>query len=170
MLEVVCWAGSDPFPPVSLQRQVVCLLLWPVFMCSFRERLHCFLVGWCTNKSYVIATSDLWLFIHASNLLSLNSPSPLPYISTNSSPKMRHIFLKMFALSSDKVYSKFSHSQSFCMKKLKPTFPEGFLFSKKSTVFSSSGACSNADLMTTAMYNIVYKLQCNSCTAIHITV
>ena len=42
---------------------------------------HCFLVGWCTNKSYVIATSDLWLFIHASNLLPLNSPSPLPYKS-----------------------------------------------------------------------------------------
>ena len=33
------------------------------------ESLHCFLVGWCTNKSYAIATSDLWLFIHASNLL-----------------------------------------------------------------------------------------------------
>ena len=27
MLKVVCWAGSVPFPPVSLQRQVVCLLL-----------------------------------------------------------------------------------------------------------------------------------------------
>ena len=38
-------------------------------------------LGWCTNKSYVIATSDLWLFIHASNLLPLNSPSPLPYKS-----------------------------------------------------------------------------------------
>ena len=25
------------------------------------ESLHCFLVGWCANKSYVIATSDLWL-------------------------------------------------------------------------------------------------------------
>ena len=36
------------------------------------ESLHCFLVGWCTNKSYVIETSALWL--HASNLLSLNSP------------------------------------------------------------------------------------------------
>ena len=35
-LKVVCWAGSIPFPPVSLQRQVVCLLLRPVFMCSFR--------------------------------------------------------------------------------------------------------------------------------------
>ena len=31
------------------------------------QSLQCFLVGWCTNKSYVIATSDLWLFIHASN-------------------------------------------------------------------------------------------------------
>ena len=25
LLKVVCWAGSVPFPPVSLQRQVVCL-------------------------------------------------------------------------------------------------------------------------------------------------
>ena len=39
------------------------------------ESLHCFLVGWCTNKSYVIAASDLWLFIHASNLL-LSTPHP----------------------------------------------------------------------------------------------
>ena len=39
------------------------------------ESLHCFLVGWCTNKSYVIATSDLWLFIHASNLLP-STPHP----------------------------------------------------------------------------------------------
>ena len=59
VLEVVCWAGSVPFPPVSLQRPVVCLLLRPVFMCSSGESLHCFLVGWYTNKSYVIATSDL---------------------------------------------------------------------------------------------------------------
>ena len=79
VLKVVCWAGSVPFPPVSLQRQVVCLLLRPVFISG--ESLHCFLVGGCTNISYVIATSDLWLFIHASNLLSLYSPSPLPYKS-----------------------------------------------------------------------------------------
>ena len=25
VLKFVCWAGSVPFPPVSLQRQVVCL-------------------------------------------------------------------------------------------------------------------------------------------------
>ena len=25
VLKVVCWVGSVPFPPVSLQRQVVCL-------------------------------------------------------------------------------------------------------------------------------------------------
>ena len=36
VLKVVCWAGSVPFPPVSLQRQVVRLLLWPVFKCSLR--------------------------------------------------------------------------------------------------------------------------------------
>ena len=41
------------------------------------ESLHCFLFG--VNKSYVIATSDLCLFIHASNLL-LSLPTPLPYI------------------------------------------------------------------------------------------
>ena len=40
VLEVVCWAGSIPFPPVSLQRQVVCLLLWPVFMCSSQGRAY----------------------------------------------------------------------------------------------------------------------------------
>ena len=61
-----------------------------VCLCLFQYR-HCFLVGWCTNKrdtvswlvgvqiKVVIATSDLWLFIHASNLLPLNSPTPLPY-------------------------------------------------------------------------------------------
>ena len=60
VLKVVCWAGSVSFPPVSLQRQVVCLLLRPVFMCSSQGRAYTvFLVGWYTNKSYVIATSDL---------------------------------------------------------------------------------------------------------------
>ena len=58
--KVVCWAGSVPFPPVSLQRQVVCLTVAAgVHVFISRESLHCFLVGWCTDKSYVIATSDL---------------------------------------------------------------------------------------------------------------
>ena len=34
VLKVVCWAGSVPFPPASLQRQVVCLLLRLVFVFS----------------------------------------------------------------------------------------------------------------------------------------
>ena len=34
-----CALGRQrPFPPVSLQRQVVCLLRRPVFMCSFHGR------------------------------------------------------------------------------------------------------------------------------------
>ena len=33
--------------------------------------------GWCANKSYIIATSDLWFFIHASNLLH-STPHPTP--------------------------------------------------------------------------------------------
>ena len=52
-----------------------------VCLCLFQHR-YCFLVGWCTNKSYVIATSDLCFFIHASNLLPL-LPTPLPYSKTN---------------------------------------------------------------------------------------
>ena len=40
VLKVVCWAGSVPFPPVSLQRQVVCLLLRPVFMCFHQGRAY----------------------------------------------------------------------------------------------------------------------------------
>ena len=53
-----------------------------VCLCLFQYR-HCFVVGWCTNKSYVIATSDLWLFIHASNLLPLKS---LPHSPTHVKP------------------------------------------------------------------------------------
>ena len=33
--------------------------------------------GWCANKSYVIATADLWLFILAPNLLP-STPHPAP--------------------------------------------------------------------------------------------
>ena len=47
------------------------------------ESLHRFLVG--ANKSSVIATSDLWLFIHASNLLP-SLPTPLPYKCLNLYP------------------------------------------------------------------------------------
>ena len=54
-------------PLLSCSKRFVCL-------CLFQYR-HCFLVGWCTNKSYVIATSDLWLFTHASNLLP-STPHP----------------------------------------------------------------------------------------------
>ena len=38
VLKPVHWAGRVPFPPVSLQRQVVCLLLQPVFMFSSQWR------------------------------------------------------------------------------------------------------------------------------------
>ena len=74
VLKVVCWAGSVPFPP-SVPAEAGCLFTVAAGVHVFisGESLHCFLVGWCTNKSYVIATSDLWLFIHASNLL-LSTP------------------------------------------------------------------------------------------------
>ena len=40
VLKVACWAGSVAFPPVSLQRQAVCLLLRPMFMCSSEGRAY----------------------------------------------------------------------------------------------------------------------------------
>ena len=40
VLKPVRWAGSVPFPPVSLQKQVVCLLLRPVFMFSSQGRAY----------------------------------------------------------------------------------------------------------------------------------
>ena len=75
VLKLVHWARRVLFPPVFLQQQAVssscCLCIW------FRGEPTLF-PGWCKNKSYVIATSDLWLFIHASNLLP-SLPTPLPY-------------------------------------------------------------------------------------------
>ena len=54
-----------------------------------RAYLHCFLVG--VNKSYIIiATSDLWLFIHASNLLP-SLPTPLPYKQVKKNIKKQKI-------------------------------------------------------------------------------
>ena len=48
VLKRVRWACSVLFPRVSLQRQVVYLLLRPVFISG--ESLHCFLAG--VNKTY----------------------------------------------------------------------------------------------------------------------
>ena len=55
-----------------------------VCLCLFQHRPVCFLAG--ANKSYVVATSDLWLFIHASNLLS-STPHPAPL----------HVFVLFFS-------------------------------------------------------------------------
>ena len=53
VLKPVRWAGSVPFPPVSLQRQVVCLLLWPVFMFSSQGRAcKYFSMACCSIVSY----------------------------------------------------------------------------------------------------------------------
>ena len=46
-----------------------------VCLCLFQNR-HYYLVG--VNKSYIIATADLWLFIDVSNLLR-SLTTPLPY-------------------------------------------------------------------------------------------
>ena len=73
-----------PFSP-SVPAEAGCLFIVAACVHVFIsvDSLHCFLVGWCTNKSYVIATSDLRLFIHASNLLpSTPHPTPLHIVRT----------------------------------------------------------------------------------------
>ena len=70
------WSGPErPLSPVSLQRQVVYLLLRPVFMCSSQASLHCFLVG--VIKSSVIATSD-FLTLHSCFQPASLTPHPAP--------------------------------------------------------------------------------------------
>ena len=64
-----------PLSPVSLQRQVVYLLLRPVFMCSSQASLHCFLVG--VIKSYVTAASD-FLTLHSCFQPASLTPHPAP--------------------------------------------------------------------------------------------
>ena len=62
----------SPSVPAVAGRQLVRAA---AFASDSGERLHCFLVG--KIKSYVIATADLWLFIHASNMLP-SLPASLP--------------------------------------------------------------------------------------------
>ena len=94
VLKVVCWAGSVPFPPVSLQRQV---LFNCCGWCSCFHQGRAYTVSWLVGVQIkVIATSDLWLFIHASKLLSLNSPSPLPYIEKGRSTGLTQMLFSLF--------------------------------------------------------------------------
>ena len=74
VLKLVAGPTASAFPAV-----VGCQLVMvraAAYASDSGESLHCFLVG--ANKSYVIVTSDLWLFIHVSNLLPL-LPTLLPY-------------------------------------------------------------------------------------------
>ena len=73
----------SPSVPAVAGRQSV-IVRAAAYASDSGENLHCFLVA--ANKSYVTATSDLWLFIHASNLLPLLPPLPPPpyiYIRTH---------------------------------------------------------------------------------------
>ena len=57
VLKLVRWAGSVLFHPVSLQRQVVCLLLRPVFMCSSQGRAYT--VSWLVGANKKLCYSNL---------------------------------------------------------------------------------------------------------------
>ena len=58
VLKVVCWAGSVPFPPVSLQRQVVCL--------TVAAGVHVFIRGEPVSSYFSFNTTHcitVWLVI-----------------------------------------------------------------------------------------------------------
>ena len=46
LLKVVCWAGSVPFPPVSLQRQAICV--------TVAAGVHVFIRGEPTLVSWLV--------------------------------------------------------------------------------------------------------------------
>ena len=75
MLQLERWAGSVPFPPVSLKRQVVCLLLWPVFMCSLRgEPVSSYFSIACCSVVFVdVNTMYLYNVIMFTTCLDLGS-------------------------------------------------------------------------------------------------
>ena len=76
--------SSVPFPPMSLQRQVVCLLLRPVFISE--ESLHCFLVG-VQIKCY----SNLWLVtLHPCFQPASRTTHPTPLHLKGKSVQNRH--------------------------------------------------------------------------------
>ena len=53
VLKLVRWAGSVPSPQCPC-RDCLFAVAAGVHVFISGESLHCFLVGWCTNKSYVI--------------------------------------------------------------------------------------------------------------------
>ena len=76
VLKPVHWASSVPFPP-SVPAEAGCLFAVAAgVMCSSQGRAYT--VSWLIGVQIkVIATSDLWLFIHASSLLT-STPHPTP--------------------------------------------------------------------------------------------
>ena len=105
VLKVVCWASSVP-PSVPAEAGCLFTVAAGVHVFISGESLHFFLVGWCTNKSYVIASSDLWLFIHASNLLPLNSPSPTTVKSNNKLLLTRFTLISSILLFKVSIYRR----------------------------------------------------------------
>ena len=62
VLKVVCWAGSVPFPPVSLQRQVVCLTVAAgVHVFSSGESLKVVIFLWLVVLLFLIDVNNVCL-------------------------------------------------------------------------------------------------------------
>ena len=62
VLKVVCWAGSVPFPPVSLQRQAVCLTVAAgVHVFSSGESLYVVIFLWLVVLLFLIDVNNVCL-------------------------------------------------------------------------------------------------------------
>ena len=68
--------GSVPFPPVSLQRQVVCLLLRPVFMCSSQGRAYT--VSWLVQNKKLCYSNLRLVTLHPCFQPASLTPHPAP--------------------------------------------------------------------------------------------
>ena len=86
--------ASSSFPQCPCSSRSSVIVRAAAYASDSGESLHCFLVG--ANKSYVIATSDLWLFIHASNLLPV-LPTPLPYIKNKTNDNNKKLMSLHFS-------------------------------------------------------------------------
>ena len=75
VLKPVRQAGSVPFPPVSLQRQVVCLSVRPVFMCSSQRRAYT--VSWLVGVQIKVMLQQP-LTCGSSSMLPTCFPQLLP--------------------------------------------------------------------------------------------
>ena len=123
VLKPVRWAGSVPFPQCPCRGRLFAAAAG-VHVFISGESLHCFLVGWCTNKSDVIATSDLWLFISCFQPASLtphtHSPTIIIIIINSHSDKRATTIIGVYVSTLSRLCQH--HHQYIDMSSLSPVW------------------------------------------------